>query len=66
MALVKMIKGSKLADIAEEMVESAKKDGYTVYAEAPKPQAEPKVEKKVVTENTTETTEVKIPTRTKR
>ena len=30
MALVKMIKGSKTADIDETMVELAKKDGYTV------------------------------------
>lgn len=45
MALVKMIKGSKLADIAEEMVESAKKDGYVLYTEAQEPQAEPKRKK---------------------
>ena len=34
MALVKMIKGSKTADIDESMVELAKKDGYTIVTES--------------------------------
>lgn len=34
MALVKMIKGSKTADIDETMVELAKKDGYTIVTES--------------------------------
>lgn len=35
MATVKMRKGTKFADIAPEMVEEAKKDGYEIV-EAPK------------------------------
>lgn len=34
MALVKMIKGSKTANIDETMVELAKKDGYTIVTES--------------------------------
>lgn len=34
MALVKMIKGSKTADIDETMVELAKEDGYTIVTES--------------------------------
>ena len=58
MALVKMIKGSKTADIDETMVELAKKDGYTIVTESRVSQ-----DSKVVSadEKSDEKTEVKTP-----